>query len=111
MDSLVKYRRAVRQLIEEVASYEPSEGEVIAETVFDEERGHYELLCVGWEEGHYVHDTLIHIDIRGEKVWIQCNETNLLIGEELVKAGVPRQQIVLGFQPPYKRPDTGFAVA
>ena len=24
MDSLVKYRRAVRQLIEEVASYEPS---------------------------------------------------------------------------------------
>jgi hypothetical protein len=31
--------------------------------------------------------------------------------EELIKMGVPREDIVLGLQPPYKRPYTAYGVA
>ena len=53
---------------------------------------------------------VIHIDIRGGKVWIESNGTDARIGEELVAAGIPRQDIVLGFQPAAVRPLTWFGV-
>jgi hypothetical protein len=50
------------------------------------------------------------IDIKGSKVWIQANNTDLDIAADLVTAGVPKEDIVLAFHAPYKRPYTGFAV-
>jgi len=43
-------------------------------------------------------------------VWIQANNTDRLIAEELVAAGVPAKSIVLGLQPPDGRPDTAYGV-
>ena len=60
--------------------------------------------------GRRVHGSVIHIDIRGGKVWIESNGTDARIGEELVAAGIPRQDIVLGFQPAAVRPLTWFGV-
>ncbi|MGB3403955.1 MAG: element excision factor XisI family protein [Microcoleaceae cyanobacterium] len=33
------------------------------------------------------------------------------MGEELVLMGVPKEDIILGLHPPYKRPYTGYGVA
>jgi hypothetical protein len=56
------------------------------------------------------HWAFIHVDIKDGKVWIQHNMTDQPIAEELVALGIPQDQIVLGFHPPYVRPHTGFAV-
>jgi len=53
--------------------------------------------------------TLISIDIKGEKIWIQHNGTESGIADELVLPGIPKSDIVMGFQAPYKRKPTGFA--
>jgi hypothetical protein len=45
------------------------------------------------------------------KIWIQCNNTEREIVDELMEKGVERQDIVLGFIPPYARIHSGFAVA
>lgn len=37
--------------------------------------------------------------------------TDVDLAQELVELGVAKEDIVLGLQPPYKRPYTGFGVA
>jgi hypothetical protein len=107
---LDRYRTIVHQLMEEYASYIPVCGDVRMEIIVDHEHGHYELIEVGWNGNHRVHCCIFHIDILNGKVWIEHNATDRDIGEELVATGIPRQDIVLGFQPPELRPHTRFGV-
>jgi hypothetical protein len=53
----------------------------------------------------------MHLDIEDGKIWIQRNETDRLIAQKLVEMGIAREHIVLGLQPEYARPDTGYNVA
>ena len=61
------------------------------------------FLTVGWLNGQRIHHCAIHIDIIDSQIWIQANNTDLLIAEELVAAGIPLESIVLGLQPPEVR--------
>ncbi|MEQ8538230.1 MAG: element excision factor XisI family protein [Coleofasciculus sp. D1-CHI-01] len=45
------------------------------------------------------------------KVWIQLNNTEAHLADELMKLGVNREDIVLGFHSPYMRQFTDFAVS
>jgi hypothetical protein len=44
------------------------------------------------------------------KVWIQNDHTEVGIANELVDRGIPKKDIVLGYQAPYLRHLTDFAV-
>lgn len=110
MDHLDCYRAIVHRLIEEYASYKPAYGDIRTEAVVDREHDHYEVMQVGWDAGRRVHGSIIHIDIRDGKVWIEHNGTDARLGEELVAAGILRSDIVLGFQPPDLRPLTSYGV-
>ena len=110
MDQLDHYREIVRHLIEEYARYKPAYGDIRTEAVVDRERDHYEVIQVGWNAGRRVHGSIIHIDIRNGKVWIEHNGTDARLGEELVAAGIPRNDIVLGFQSADVRPLTNYGV-
>jgi hypothetical protein len=103
MEKQEKYKEIVKQLILDYAKVKPAYGDIENEVVFDEEREHYELLSIGWERTKRVHFTVFHIDIKDGKVWLQKNSTDIDIAEELVEAGIPREQIVLGFVLPQSR--------
>lgn len=45
------------------------------------------------------------------KVWVQYDGTSPGVAEELAEAGIPREDIILGFHPPYVRQYTEFGVA
>ena len=111
MDTITQYKEIVHNLIMEYARYKPSHGEIETEAIIDPEKGHYELLHVGWDGVRRVHGPVIHIDIIGDKVWIQHDGTSVGIAEELVEAGIPRNHIVLAFHPAHLRQHTGFATA
>jgi len=111
MDNIKLYKEIVEALILELAQYKPSHGDIEAEAVIDQERGHYEVLHVGWQDDKRVHGSVLHIDVIDGKVWIQYDGTSLNVAEELVNKGVPRDEIVLGFRPPRVRQYTGFAIA
>lgn len=111
MDNLDRYRQIIRTIIEEYAQYKPSIGEIEVETILDESKDHYELIHTGWTGPYRVHGSVIHIDIRDGKVWLQHDGTDAGIADELVEAGIPRDKIVLGFKAPEIRPYTGFAIA
>ena len=110
MDRTEEYRLIVRKVIEEYAGYKPSHGQIESEAVVDCEHDHYEVMHVGWDGERRVHGCVIHIDIRGGKVWIQYDGTSRPVAEELLAAGIPREDIVLGFHPANLRRHTAFAL-
>ena len=109
MDRTERYRGIVIGVIEDYAQYKPSHGEIETEAVVDRERDHYEVMHVGWDGPRRVHGCVVHLDIRAGKVWIQHDGTSRPVAEELVAAGIPRDDIVLGFQPPSVRRYTDYA--
>jgi len=109
MSKVDTYRTYVKQLIQQFGAYLPSTGDIETQYIFDTEREHYQLFQVGWEKYTWTHGCVLHIDIKDGKIWIQHNGTETGIADELVALGVPKEDIVLGFQAPYKRKYTGFA--
>lgn len=111
MDKLNNYRQIVRQLTEEYAQHKPSHGEIEAEALIDTEKDHYQVMHIGWDQQRRVYGAVIHMNIVGEKIWIQYEGTNRPVAERLLEAGVPREDIILGFYPSRVRQYTDFGVA
>jgi len=55
--------------------------------------------------------TLLNDYASNDKIWIQQDGTEVGIANQLVDLGVPKQDIVLGFDPPNLRKYTDFAVS
>jgi hypothetical protein len=109
MVAVKDYAEVVKRLLREYAAIKPSVGEIDVELICDDAGGHYELMQCGWIGMRRIHGSVVHIDIRGDKVWIQHDGTNDRIADRLVEAGVPQDHIVLGFHAPYKRGLTDYA--
>ncbi len=113
MGKLKQYKAAILSIIEEHARNKPVNLEdVDNQIITDEERGHYQLVSLGWEGRAFSYAVIYHFDIKPDgKVWIQANNTDIDVAEELMQKGVAREDIVVGFQHPAYRPYTGYAVA
>lgn len=112
MDSIkVQYRNIVEKVMQDYIDFLGSDERVQAELVFDRDRDHYLLVETGWQDGYRIYGTLLHIDIIDDKLWIQHDGTEEGIAVELVAAGVPKEDIVLGFRPLEERKHTEFAVS
>jgi hypothetical protein len=110
MDTRLNYPQIVKNLLQEYAQYYSEDGEHPLRPLFDDERQSYVLLDAGWYGEEYIHHTPIHIDIIDNKIWIQYDDTEEGVATDLLEAGVPQKDIVLGFRPPELRPYTEFAV-
>ncbi len=110
MADIKNYKKNVREIITRYAEERPLPGNVESQMIFDTERDHYQLVNVGWDNDRWIYGCVLHMDIKNGKIWIQHNGTEIEVAEELVKAGVPEEDIVIGFHSPYKRKFTKYAV-
>lgn len=110
MEKLKKYRNYVKQVISEYAQLGSAKDPIEQQLIFDTVGNHYQLMYVGWKNRKRYHGCLLHIDIKNEKIWIQHDGTEIGMANELVKLGVPKEDIVLGFHEPLVRQYTGFGV-
>jgi hypothetical protein len=111
MDQVDHYREILRRIVTQYASWGTSRADIHNEAVIDADHDHYEVVSVGWQGRRRVHGSIVHLDIIDGKVWIQHDGTNRPVADELLAAGIPRDDIVLGFQPPDLRKYTDFAEA
>lgn len=111
MDKVTQYRESVQTLLCQYANQDVSDDQVEVQVIFDTKRDHYQWMNVGWQESNRIYRCVMHIDIKDGKVWLQQNLTDQNPAEALIKMGVSREDIVLGLQPPYKRPFTDYGVA
>lgn len=101
----------IKAFIAEYAALPPAHGEVEMETTLDDERGHYALMMQGWDGQRRLHGMIIHVDVRGDKVYVQHDGTREAIANRLVEAGIPAKNIVITFHHPETRKETPFALA
>ncbi|MDJ0621227.1 MAG: XisI protein [Calothrix sp. MO_192.B10] len=100
MDSVkANYRCVVEQVLRDYADFLGNDEMVQVEHIFDRERDRYLLVETGWNDGDRVYGTLLHIDIIGDRLWVQQDRTEEGVVGELMDAGINRDCIVLGFQP------------
>ena len=113
MANTLKYSKIVNDLMCEYADYWGSYRGVKHEVLADTKHHNFSLLAIGWEENtkRYVHNISFHIQVINDKVWIQQNNTDIMIADELIEKGIAKQDIVLGFIEPQARQYSGFAVA
>ncbi|MEO9126466.1 MAG: XisI protein [Microcoleus sp.] len=111
MDRVEQYRKIIQQFLTDYATVPIANGEIDSQLIFDIERDHYQITNIGWDGNRRVHSCVLHLDIIDGKVWIQHNSTEMAIGSELSKMGIPNSDIILGFQAPYLRQYTDFGVA
>ncbi|MCL1463143.1 XisI protein [Argonema galeatum] len=111
MADLEKYRQSIQKVLTEYAKKRSSVNEKFeAKTIFDKEQDRYQLIFIGWRNENRIFGPVLHFEIENEKIWIQWNRTEEDVADELVKMGVLKEDIVLGFQPPYMRQYTEYAV-
>ncbi|HMQ46385.1 MAG TPA: XisI protein [Saprospiraceae bacterium] len=114
MDKINAYRKIIKDIFTLYAETRipvnhPNPG---YQLIFDEARDSYLLYRTGWKEDiRRVHFCVFHVDIKDDKVWVQEDATDFDLVGELEEKGIPKQDIVLGFHAPYKRPYSGYAVS
>lgn len=113
MERIEKYETIIIQELESYAkSWNQNESSIKTQLIIDLEGKHYQLIRLGWRNSDdYVHYCIFHIDIIGDKVWIQENRSDILIAEQLVNLGINKKDIVLGMLPPQLRGDSEYAAA
>jgi hypothetical protein len=113
MDAVTNYAEVVRQILARVADDLRRIPKPDVETLLLEDARHTAFLLkrVGWHTGKRVNNTVMSARVRDGKVWIEEDNTNLCLADELVRAGIPKSDIVLGFQAPEERHLGEFAVA
>lgn len=113
MDRLTEYKTIIKEALTEYAHLLTAPPKPDYEVVlsFDDDHGQYILRRVGWSNAKRIHYTDLHLALRNGKIWIEEDMTEEGIATYLLEQGVPRTDIVLGFQPPEMRPHTEFAVA
>ena len=114
MDKLENYRSIVKKILTEydkIASQTPNLSGVDTVLSFDEERDQYFWLFMGWEGKKKIRNIQVHIRIKNEKIYIEEDWTEEGIATELLREGVPKEDIVLAFHDPQTRKYTNFAIA
>ena len=109
MANVELYRQHIQNLLSQHASL-VWDKRIQAETIFDTDRDRYQLVYVGWRNQQRIYGPVLHLDIIDNKIWIQQDGTEVGIANELVELGVPKQDIILGFDPPNMRGFSEFAI-
>lgn len=114
MDQKIKnYQQILTEVLKEYAEAfdQSSRGDVRSQVICDYPNNHFQLLRMGWDNDQYRFGVIFHFDIVNGKIWLQQNRTDILIARELVQRGIPKDDIVLGLQPPEARSYTEYATA
>jgi len=114
MDKLTHYRSIIKKILTEydrITRQTPNTPGIDTVLAFDDERDHYLWFDVGWNEKKKVQAISVYIRIKNGKIYIEEDWTEEGMANELLREGVPKEDIVLAFHAPETRKLTEFAVA
>ncbi|MGI0480624.1 XisI protein [Geminocystis sp. CENA526] len=111
MDKLTQYQDIIVKVLNPYLNIQYANINIKNYPAYDHEHQQYLIISQGWQDNKHFHSCLIHLEIIKGKIWIQCDNTEDGIANELVSAGISSKDIILGFHEPSIRKYTGFAVA
>lgn len=113
MDKLEQYRNTIKKVLSEYYKLDidqPVDG-IEPLIAFDEVRDQYIWFQVGWNQHKRVRGITAHLRIFNGKIWIEEDWTDTGIANDLINAGISKNDIVLAFHHPEERRLTDFAIA
>lgn len=111
MDRITEFKNIILAIFTEYADYPHTPEGITYEQIIDTQNNRFQLIRLGWKSYHRVYSVIFHVDIIGEKIWIQQDNTEVAIANLLVEKGVKKSEIVLGYFSENKRKVSEFAVA
>ena len=101
MDKLANYRQIIQKTVTYHAQNVPSHGQIKSIPIIDMIHDNYLLMDIGWNNKKRVHDVICHLRIEEGKIWIEWDGIETGIAQDLIEAGIPKEDIVLAlFQQP-----------
>lgn len=106
MDQLTKYRELIKQVLTDYVALtrraKPSGLE--SHLLMDDVRGHYMWLKLAWEHGRRVQYIAVYVRLCDGRFCIEEDWTEDGIATDLLRAGVPKEDIVMAFNAPESKP-------
>ena len=107
----MKNEQILLELLKEYESDFQYSDHTTTKVVVDSNARHYQLLCYGWTKPYrFVHYAIFAFQIVNGKIWILENRTEVDPAEDLIRRGVDRMDIVIGWIPEEERQYTDYAV-
>ncbi len=112
MEIVADFKSKIREVLDDYLRQlrQPANQSIHFEPVIDETGNHFQIVALGWEGDRRVFNLLFHLDIIGDKIWVQEDKMEYSIAEMLVEHGVSKKDIVLAYFPDYHRKHTEYAV-
>ncbi|MBD2458975.1 XisI protein [Nostoc sp. FACHB-87] len=113
MDKIAHYQNLIKQILAEydrISSQVP-DPDIDEVLMFDDQRSQYLWFNIGWKNDKRVEAISVYVRIKNEKIYIEEDWTEEGIATDLLREGVPKEDIVLAFHDPESRKLTEFAVA
>jgi hypothetical protein len=109
----LEYSKLIKKLLESYVELcqQRNNSSLEAFLIADDVNHHYLWMNLGWQKGDRVNGPTVYVRIREGKFWIEEDWTEEGIATDLMRAGVPKTDIVLAFHEPKIRELTGFPVA
>lgn len=95
MDRVNEYRQIICEFLKDLSQISPS-----YHLVFDEERDRYLVINDEWYDQKRIYGCVMHIELINGQIWVQQNNTEIYIEDELTQKGVERKDIIFGFRSP-----------
>ena len=111
MDKIKKYEAVILKILEEHTAIRYANLDAKNEVIVDRENHRYEVVTIGWDGYKRIHSAVLHFDIIDGKIWIQQDQTEYGIANDLVDMGVPKSDIVLGYMSLKRRKEFDYALA
>ena len=111
MDRIDEYCQIIKSILNRYAQFSNGSDSIKNIVIASQDQNHFLLLNEGWQNQKHIHNCLFHCEIKTDKIWIYFDGFEDTITETLIASGIPQEQIVVAFHPPYIRAKTQFAVA
>lgn len=102
MDKLTEYPQIIKRILTEYVELSKKRPNPNIETflIVDELNSHYIWMNLGWEKEERITGITVYVRIRDRKFWLEEDWTEDGIANDLMAAGVPKEDIVLVGIPP-----------
>ncbi|MGY6528848.1 MAG: element excision factor XisI family protein [Cyanobacterium sp.] len=112
MEKIIRYQNAIKNILTQYKriSAQVADPDIDEVLMFDDQRSQYLWFNIGWKNERRVKAISVYVRIKNEKIYIEEDWTEEGIATDLLREGVPKEDIVLAFHDPESRKYTDFAV-
>ena len=112
MADILTYQEKVKSILQAyIQDIQASKLDDEAYLVADDVAKHYLIYHNTWRNSSRTYGCILHIRFKNNKIYVEYDGTDVGFADVFVEEGIPKQDIVLAFHAPAKRPYTGYAIA